>query len=216
MKRLQVFLLAALSSSLLLSGCGKETEEVIQPVVEPIVEAQPTAQPEESTDEGEAETEDPDAPPEEGMVRSRITNEWVSEQTDKTRPIAVMIPNTKTASHYGLSQASVLYECNVESSITRLMAVFDDWSSFEKLGNIRSSRDYYIYWAFEWDALYIHFGGPFYIDDLVGRTDTQNVNCINYANASYRDTAKDSTDNAFTSTAHPRIRPCTQGDNRNG
>lgn len=202
MKRLQVLFLAALSSSLLLSGCGRETEEVIQPVVDPIVEAQPSPTPEETVDEDEAEAEDPDAPPAEGMVRSRITNEWVSEQTDRTRPIAVMIPNTKTASHYGLSQASVLYECNVESSITRLMAVFDDWSSFEKLGNIRSSRDYYIYWAFEWDALYIHFGGPFYIDDLVGRTDTQNVNCINYSNASYRDTAKDSTDNAFTSTAH--------------
>lgn len=202
MKRLQVLFLAALSSSLLLSGCGRETEEVIQPVVDPIVEAQPSPTPEETVDEDEAEAEDPDAPPAEGMVRSRITNEWVSEQTDRTRPIAVMIPNTKTASHYGLSQASVLYECNVESSITRLMAVFDDWSGFEKLGNIRSSRDYYIYWAFEWDALYIHFGGPFYIDDLVGRTDTQNVNCINYSNASYRDTAKDSTDNAFTSTAH--------------
>lgn len=202
MKRLQVLFLAALSSSLLLSGCGRETEEVIQPVVDPIVEAQPSPTPEETVDEDEVEAEDPDAPPAEGMVRSRITNEWVSEQTDRTRPIAVMIPNTKTASHYGLSQASVLYECNVESSITRLMAVFDDWSSFEKLGNIRSSRDYYIYWAFEWDALYIHFGGPFYIDDLVGRTDTQNVNCINYSNASYRDTAKDSTDNAFTSTAH--------------
>ena len=200
MKRLQLLLLAVLSSSLLLSACGKDTENTIQPVVEPIVEAQPEVKEENVEEAEEEETENPDTPPAEGMVRSRITNEWIDEETDKTRPIAVMIPNTKTASHYGLSRASVLYECNVESSITRLMAIFDDWSGFDKLGNIRSSRDYYIYWAFEWDALYIHFGGPFYIDDLVGRADTQNVNCINYANASYRDSAKDSTDNAFTST----------------
>ena len=156
MKRLQVLLLAVLSSSLLLSACGKDTENTIQPVVEPIVEAQPEVKEENVEEAEEEETENPDTPPAEGMVRSRITNEWIDEETDKTRPIAVMIPNTKTASHYGLSRASVLYECNVESSITRLMAIFDDWSGFDKLGNIRSSRDYYIYWAFEWDALYIH------------------------------------------------------------
>ena len=42
MKRLQVLFLVALSSSLLLFGCGKEEEETVtQPIVEPIVEAQP-------------------------------------------------------------------------------------------------------------------------------------------------------------------------------
>ncbi|MDE6202879.1 MAG: DUF3048 domain-containing protein, partial [Lachnospiraceae bacterium] len=61
-------------------------------------------------------------------------------------------------------------------------------------------RDYYVYWAFEWDALYVHFGGPFYIDDIIGRKDTQNINCIAYSNASFREAAKNSTDNAFTST----------------
>ncbi|MCM1134285.1 MAG: DUF3048 domain-containing protein [Clostridium sp.] len=198
MKRLQVLFLVALSSSLLLSGCGKDSESAsFQPVVVPVVEAQPEL---EEEDKAKPEnTEEPDTPPTEGMVRSRITNEWVDEAVNDTRPVAVMIPNTKTASHYGLSNASVLYECNVEKEITRLMAVFEDWENFEKLGNIRSSRDYYIYWAFEWDAIYIHYGGPFYINDLVERSDTQNINCINYEKASYRDSAKNSTDNAFTS-----------------
>lgn len=199
MKRLQVLFLVALSSSLLLFGCGKKEEETIsQPIVEPIVEAQPEKV--EEPAEEETPAEDLDAPPAEGMVRSRLTNEWVDEEVANTRPIAVMVPNSKTASQYGLSDASILYECNVEGSMTRLMAVWDDWSNVEKLGNIRSCRDYYLYWAFEWDAIYIHYGGPFYIDDLVGRDDTQNINCIDYSNASYRDTAKNSTDNAFTST----------------
>jgi len=35
-----------------------------------------------------------------------------------------MVPNSKTASQYGLSDASVLYECNVEGSMTRLMALW--------------------------------------------------------------------------------------------
>ncbi len=199
MKRLQVLFLVALSSSLLLFGCGKEEETpVSQPIVEPIIEAQPQEVVEDPVEE--VPEEDLDAPPAEGMVRSRLTNEWVDEEVAKTRPIAVMVPNSKTASQYGLSDASILYECNVEGSMTRLMGVWEDWSNIEKLGNIRSCRDYYLYWAFEWDAIYIHYGGPFYIDELVGREDTQNINCINFSNATYRDTAKNSTDNAFTST----------------
>ena len=198
MKRLQVLFLVALSSSLLLFGCGKEKESDAQPVVEPIVEALPESG-EENPEEAEENATNPDTPPAEGMVRSRLTNECVDEEVAKTRPIAVMVPNSKTASQYGLSDASVLYECNVEGSMTRLMAIWEDWSNYEKLGNIRSCRDYYLYWAFEWDAIYIHYGGPFYIDDLIGRDDTQNINCIEFGDATYRDTAKNSTDNAFTS-----------------
>lgn len=198
MKRLQILFLVALSSSLLLFGCGKDSEETSSPIVEPIIEAQPGAPEENETTA--AESENAETPPAEGMVRSRLTNEWVDEDIAKTRPVAIMIPNSKTASQYGISNASVLYECNVEGSMTRLMGVFEDWSNVEKLGNIRSCRDYYVYWAFEWDAIYIHYGGPFYIDDIIGRSDTQNINCIEYGNATFRDTAKNSTDNAFTST----------------
>lgn len=201
MKRLQILFLVALSSSLLLFGCGKNAEETTQSIVEPIADIQTTSQEEDEEQVEESEdVDDADTPPAEGMVRSRLTNEWVDEDVANTRPIAVMIPNSKTASQYGISQADILYECNVEGSMTRLMAVFGDWSDFEKLGNIRSCRDYYLYWAFEWDAIYIHYGGPFYIDELIGRSDTQNINCISYTNASYRDSAKNSTDNAFTST----------------
>ena len=108
MKRLQVLFLVALSSSLLLFGCGKEEETITQPIVEPIVEAQPEEKEEEPVGEEESQA-DLDAPPAEGMVRSRLTNEWVDEEVAKTRPVAIMVPNSKTASQYGLSDASVLY-----------------------------------------------------------------------------------------------------------
>ena len=125
MKRLQVLLLIALSSALLLTGCGKEEEEkpkVEAPVVEQIIDDTPEEkeEPEETAEPEETESEE-NAPPEEGMVRSRITNEWVDEEVNNTRPLAIMTPNTKTASHYGISNADVVYECNVEGSITRLM-----------------------------------------------------------------------------------------------
>lgn len=198
MKRLQVLLLVALSSALLF-GCGKQKEEeVIEPVVEEVIVDKPG-----TVEEGEkaAGTNDDDTPPEEGMVRSRITNEWVTEDVNNTRPITVMIPNTKTAAQYGISEADVLYECNVEGSITRLMALFQDWSNFDRLGNVRSCRDYYVYWSFEWDAFYIHYGGPFYIDEVINRADTQDIDGLSSSNFTrYNDTGS-STDNAYVSTS---------------
>ncbi|MBR4767347.1 MAG: DUF3048 domain-containing protein [Lachnospiraceae bacterium] len=140
-----------------------------------------------------------EVPPAEGMVRSRITNEWVTEEQNNTRPVAVMIPNSRTASQFGISRASVRYEANVEGDMTRLMAVVDEWQDLEKLGNIRSIRDYFVFWGFEWDPIFIHYGGPFYINAVIDREDTQNINCLSYSDGSFRDQAKDDTDNAFTS-----------------
>ena len=196
MKKLQVLLIVALSSALLF-GCGKKAKEVMEPVVDQVIDDEPK-----KTDDldstGEAANED--IPPAEGMVRSRITNEWVTEEVNNTRPITVMIPNTKTAAQYGISRADVLYECNVEGSITRLMALFQDWSDFDRLGNVRSCRDYYVYWSFEWDAFYIHYGGPFYIDEVINRKDTEDIDGLKSGNFWRAKDTGNSTDNAYVDT----------------
>ena len=169
MKKLQVLLLLALTSTLLLFGC-QDKEKIEQPALNPIEETTPVAESSEVTEETQptvTETPGPDLPPAEGMVRSKLTNEWIDEEAAEMRPIAVMIPNTKTASQYGISTADIVYEFNVESSITRLMGIWEGWDEIEKVGNIRSARDYFVYWAFEWDALLVHYGGPFYMDDLI-------------------------------------------------
>ncbi|MDE7250156.1 MAG: DUF3048 domain-containing protein, partial [Lachnospiraceae bacterium] len=112
MKKFQILFLIALSSSLLLSGCKKEEppEASLQPIDTPVQsepESDQAAAPEIENNEPAADT-----PPAAGMVRSRITNEWVPEKIANRRPVAIMVPNTKTASQYGLSSADVLYECN--------------------------------------------------------------------------------------------------------
>lgn len=118
-------------------------------------------------------------PPKEGMVRSKLTNEWVEPDQAAARPIAVMIPNESNAlPHYNLSKASVLYEANVEGRMTRLMAVYEDWQSLPKIGNVRSLRSYYAYWAFEWDAFLVYLGGPFFINELIAEPNTQGVDGI--------------------------------------
>lgn len=180
MKRLQVLCLAALSSSLLLFGCGKDSETVTQPIVEPIVEAQPELQ-QENSEEPEADEED--IPPVEGMVRSSLTNEWIDGDLENARPIAVMTPNDSNAlPHYNLSKADILYECPVEGGITRSMAVIKDWEDLDRIGNVRSCRDYFVYWALEWDSIYVHFGGPFYIENIIEQESTNNITGCSYGN----------------------------------
>ncbi len=206
MKKLQILVLITLSTLFLLSGC-KKTEESPDIALQPITTSTPS--PVENTDaETETETQTPepaadDTPPAAGMVKSRITNEWVPEKIANRRPVAIMIPNTKTASQYGLSTADVLYECNVESGITRLMGIWENWDDLDKVGNVRSSRDYFLYWSFEWDAFHVHYGGPFYMDDLLARKDTDHINLNIDISKTYhfRDIAKNDFDNAFTDSA---------------
>lgn len=95
-----------------------------------------------------------------GKVRSFLTGDWVDKEAGRRRPVASMIENTKQClPQYGISKAGIIYECVVEGSITRMMAIFDDYSGLEQIGNVRSSRPYYVYFASEYDAIYIHAGG---------------------------------------------------------
>ncbi len=175
MKRTVILAVLALSASLFLFGCGKkEKENVIEnPTVEQIEIST------EVEEESSEEVVNDEVPPEDGMVRSKLTNEWVTADIGELRPIAVMIPDDKSAlPQYNISKADILYECLVEGEITRLMGIFGDWTSLERVGNIRSCRDYFVYWAFEWDSIYCHAGGPFYIDEVIGRKDTNNINAL--------------------------------------
>ena len=167
---------------ILLTACGQE-DEPVDPVVpessqQPEGDIDSVPQPPDSPQSTSPEivTEDDSLPPREGMVRSRLTNEWVEPDVANTRPIAVMIPNEVNAiPHYNLSKASVVYEANVEARMSRMMAIFEDWQDLEKIGNVRSLRAYYVYWAFEWDAFIVHIGGPYFINELIAEPNTQNI-----------------------------------------
>ena len=83
-----------------------------------------------------------------GEMQSYLTGEWTSESAATRRPIAVMIPNNRPAMpQYGLSRAGIIYEAPVEGRITRLMAVVENFDDLERIGPVRSSRDYYLYMA---------------------------------------------------------------------
>ena len=77
----------------------------------------------------------------------------------KTRPYAIMINNVSTARplQSGLQDAFIIYEIIVEGGITRYLALFQDTNT-ERIGSIRSARHYYLDYALENDAIYVHHG----------------------------------------------------------
>ena len=128
-----------------------------------------------------------DPAPSAGMVRSDLTNEWIFSTAASTRPLAVMVPNNMNSlPHYNLSKAGVLYECNVEYEITRLMPVFDDWTGLERIGNIRSARDYFVNMAMEWDPIFLHIGNIWYADEILSRPEVNNIDGNKKDKAIYR------------------------------
>jgi len=202
MKKLSVLALLVLTSSTLLFGCGKTEEPVSE---EPVAEeaAEDTAPEEEEPSPVEEENpwaDDETAP--EGMVRSQLTNEFIPKEVAEKRPAAVMINNIINAiPQSGISQAGVIYECVVEGSLTRMMAVFENWEEIPKIGPVRSCRDYYVYWAYEWDAIYCHFGGPkLYVNAVLSREDTNNLDGTSLDGTVYfRTTDRKAPHNAYAS-----------------
>ena len=76
-----------------------------------------------------------------------------------SRPFAVMINNVGVARplQSGLQDAYIMYEIIVEGGITRYLALFLD-ANTERIGSIRSARHYYLDYALENDAIYVHHG----------------------------------------------------------
>jgi len=76
------------------------------------------------------------------------------------RPFAVVINNLGAARpfHSGLQDAFIIYEMIVEGGITRYLALFDGRTDTERIGSIRSARHYFIDYALEHDAIFVHNG----------------------------------------------------------
>jgi cell division protein FtsL len=98
-----------------------------------------------------------------------------------SRPIAVMINNIAVARKYhsGLQDAYLVYEMIVEGGLTRLMALYKD-ADTARIGSIRSSRHYYLDYALENDAIYVHWGYSQYAQRDIPALGINNVNGLIY------------------------------------
>lgn len=99
----------------------------------------------------------------------------------KTRSYAVMINNINIARPFqsGLQDAYIIYEMIAEGGITRMMALFKDQNT-AKIGTIRSSRHYYLDYALENDAIYVHWGQSTQAQNDIKALGINNINGITY------------------------------------
>ena len=95
---------------------------------------------------------------EESPLNGLLFTKTEMDELMNKRPIAVMVSNhVKARPQSSLNSADIVYETLVESGITRYMAIF--WSqSPQKVGSVRSARQYYLEWLSPYDAVYIHDG----------------------------------------------------------
>lgn len=105
-----------------------------------------------------------------------------------SRNIAIMYNNISDVwgVQAGLQDAYLVYEIIVEGGYTRLMAVFKD-KEISRIGTIRSSRPYFLDYALENDALYIHFGASKQALADIKTLGVNNINFMNYDAGYYRD-----------------------------
>lgn len=179
MRKKQIALLLAIVLSIsCFVGCSSESGrvEVKEPEIEPIEEIveEPVEEPVEEIKELTGITQREVV---NGEMQSYLTGEWTSEEVATRRPIAVMIPNNSPAMpQYGLSQAGIIYEAPVEGRITRIMAVIENFDELDRVGPVRSARDYFLYTALGYDAIFCNWGlARPYVEELINRDNVHNV-----------------------------------------
>ncbi len=154
-----------------------------EPTIEPSLEPTPTAE------------------DHEGKAQSKISGLWIDEELTQKRPYAVMLNNIKYASpQSGTSQAAVLYEAVVEGGITRLMGIFEDFDS-DRIGSARSARHYFVSFADEYDAIYVHYGQTKYATAKMNSLGIDNLSGLEGVGNTvfYRDKSLKAPHNAFAS-----------------
>lgn len=118
----------------------------------------------------------------------------------KSRPYAIMIDNIKAAfPQAGLQDAYLVYEIIVEGGQTRLLALFKD-ASTALIGPVRSARHYFIDYAMENDAYYVHHGYSPQAQRDLGVFKPNNINGLTYEGSTlWRDKELVAPHNLFTS-----------------
>lgn len=93
------------------------------------------------------------------IIKKKVKKLKILDPKTTTRPYGVMINNLGAARglQSGLNDAYIIYEIIVEGGITRYFALFID-QEVERIGSIRSARHYFLDYALENDALYVHHG----------------------------------------------------------
>ncbi len=92
-------------------------------------------------------------------VLAPLTGLPISPEAALQRPIAVMVDDDVHARpQSGFNAASIVWQAPAEGGVPRYMLIFQDRVP-DGVGPVRSARQYFVEWASEWRAMYVHHGG---------------------------------------------------------
>jgi hypothetical protein len=93
------------------------------------------------------------------MATAPLTGRLVQPALAARHPIAVMVDDHWDARpQSGFTEASVIWQAPAEGGIPRYMMIFAEGNP-KSVGPVRSARLYFVQWAAEWNAVYVHVGG---------------------------------------------------------
>ena len=118
-----------------------------------------------------------------GVFLNPLTGETCSEELANRRPVGIMINNIhQSLPQQNIAAADIVYECQVEGGLTRLLAIYNDYADLVAIGSVRSSREYFIDFAANHDAIYVHAGGS---DTAYWNLKARGINNLDAVNGGY-------------------------------
>jgi hypothetical protein len=203
---------------LIFTSCSKKEEPVIielpEDSSEDIIPPPPVIELPSSDSEAETDTEpdsETDAEPDlTGLAVNSLTGLYINEEAARQRPVAVVINNLRKAlPQSGISQADIYYEVLSEADITRIVAVFRDFNS-AKIGPVRSTRDYFLDFGLDMDAVFVHFGGSPAGYTFIKSNRINNIDGITDGRTFWRDQARASVPGMLEHSAYTSAERITQ------
>lgn len=166
----RILALCAVFALCLFTGCqSAEPSSEASATPEATAEATATAEP----------TVEPSATPEPEPENTNLLTglPTLTDEAIGKRPIAVMVNNVDAAlPQYGISDADVIFEIPVEADLTRLMAMYGDYTQMGDICSVRSCRYYYPILALGFDAVYVHWGIDYTIAlETINRLDIDHI-----------------------------------------
>jgi hypothetical protein len=152
-------LLVALAGAYVGGAFGSGPE--VGPVSSPALVGSGAPSPSAGASESPLESSSPpaSAAPTPVLVAAPLDGLPVSPSLAGQHVIAVMIDDLSPARpQSGFSDASVVWQAPAEGGIPRYMLLFQERTP-RAVGPVRSARYYYLAWASEWKAAYVHAGG---------------------------------------------------------
>lgn len=139
--------------------------------------------------------------PHENMVRSKLSGQWIEKENAENVSYAVMYSNIFDAMpQSNISKADVVFEAPVEGKITRMCCLFENQTDLEKIGPVRSCRTYFLLFAKEFEAVYVHFGYSEYAEKYLRNESFKSLDGMSYCDF-YRTNDRIAPHNAYTSWA---------------